>query len=185
MEELDEFDLKVDEFDEIEQEHKRLANGTELIATCQASLDLLTDGEENNIESLLNRVVSLAEDLQSYDPALSNVSTMLNDALIQVQESAGELQHYLSKLELDPTHFAYLEERLSKAMQLARKHHVSPNKLAEHHLALKAELSSLDSDESKLEEVQQQVEASRAAYLSNAQSSAKAVLVTPRNSTNW
>jgi DNA repair protein RecN (Recombination protein N) len=86
-----------------------------------------------------------------------------------VQESAGELQHYLSKLELDPTHFAYLEERLSKAMQLARKHHVSPNKLAEHHLALKAELSTLDSDESKLEEIQLQVEASRAAYLSNAQ----------------
>ncbi|WAL77887.1 DNA repair protein RecN [Shewanella sp. DAU305] len=169
VEELDEFDLKVDEFDEIEQEHKRLANGTELIDTCQASLDILTEGEENNIESLLNRVVSLAEDLQSYDPALSNINTMLNDALIQVQESAGELQHYLSKLELDPTHFAYLEERLSKAMQLARKHHVSPNKLAEHHLALKAELSTLDSDESKLEEIQLQVAASRAAYLSNAQ----------------
>lgn len=137
VEELDEFDLKIGEFEDIEQEHKRLANGTELVDSCQASLYLLTDGEESNIESLLNKAVSLAENLQSYDPALTNVSTMLNEALIQVQESAGELQHYLSKLELDPAHFAYLEERLSKAMQLARKHHVSPDKLAEHHLALK------------------------------------------------
>jgi DNA repair protein RecN (Recombination protein N) len=94
---------------------------------------------------------------------------MLNEALIQVQESAGELQHYLSKLELDPAHFAYLEERLSKAMQLARKHHVSPEKLAEHHLALRAELTTLDDDENKLEEIQLQVEASKAAYLANAQ----------------
>ncbi|WP_198780705.1 DNA repair protein RecN [Shewanella putrefaciens] len=169
VEELDEFDLKVDEFEEIEQEHKRLANGTELVDTCQASLCLLTDGEESNISSLLNKAVSLAENLQNFDPALSNVSTMLNDALIQVQESSSELQHYLSKLELDPTHFAYLEERLSKSMQLARKHHVSPNKLAEHHCALKAELASLDGDETKLESIQQQLEASKAAYLSCAQ----------------
>lgn len=169
VEELDEFELKVGEFEEIEQEHKRLANGTELVDSCQACLYLLTDGEESNIESLLNKAVSLAENLQSYDPALTNVSTMLNEALIQVQESAGELQHYLGKLELDPAHFAYLEERLSKAMQLARKHHVSPDKLAEHHLALKAELTTLDDDETKLEEIQLQVEASKTAYLANAQ----------------
>lgn len=169
VEELDEFDLKVDEFEEIEQEHKRLANGTELVDTCQASLCLLTDGEDSNISSLLNKAVSLAENLQNVDPALSNVSTMLNDALIQVQESSSELQHYLSKLELDPTHFAYLEERLSKSMQLARKHHVSANKLAEHHRALRAELASLDGDETKLESIQQQLEASKVAYLSCAQ----------------
>lgn len=169
VEELDEFALKINEFEEIEQEHKRLANGTELIDTCQASLCLLTDGEDSNIGSLLNKAVSLAENLQRFDPALGNIGIMLNDALIQVQESSNELQHYLSKLELDPAHFTYLEERLSRTMQLARKHHVSPNKLAEHHLALKAELNTLDSDENKLEEIKQQVDASKAAYLNNAQ----------------
>ncbi|MGL4613806.1 MAG: DNA repair protein RecN, partial [Shewanella sp.] len=169
VEELDEFGLKINEFEEIEQEHKRLANSTELVDNCQASLLLLTDDEGSNIASWLNKAVSLAENLQSVDPALSNVCTMLNDALIQVQESSSELQHYLSNLELDPAHFSYLEERLSKAMQLARKHHVSPNQLAEHHQALTAELASLDGDESKLEDIQQQLEASKIAYLANAQ----------------
>lgn len=169
VEELDEFCLKINEFEEIEQEHKRLANSTELVDNCQASLLLLTDDEDSNIASWLNKAVSLADNLQSVDPALSNVCTMLNDALIQVQESSSELQHYLSNLELDPAHFSYLEERLSKAMQLARKHHVSPNQLAEHHQALIAELASLDGDESKLEDIQQQLEASKIAYLANAQ----------------
>jgi len=169
VEELDEFGLKINEFEEIEQEHKRLANSTELVDNCQASLLLLTDDEDSNIASWLNKAVSLADNLQSVDPALSNVCTMLNDALIQVQESSSELQHYLSNLELDPAHFSYLEERLSKAMQLARKHHVSPNQLAEHHQALIAELASLDGDESKLEDIQQQLEASKIAYLANAQ----------------
>ena len=169
VEELDEFDLKPLEFEEIEQEHKRLANGSELIEACQGSLELLTEGEESNIESLLNKVVSLADDLQAFDPKLANIGTMLNDALIQVQESANELQHYVSNLELDPEHFSYLEERLSKAMQLARKHQVAPPLLAMHHQELKRELNNIDSDEQKLEEIGQQVEASRISYVGNAQ----------------
>ncbi|MCE9686547.1 DNA repair protein RecN [Shewanella sp. AS16] len=169
VEELDEFDLKPGEFEEIEQEHKRLANGTELIASCQAGVELLSEGEELNIEQLLNRAVALAQQLESYDPALANVNAMLNEALIQVQESTSELQHYLSGLELDPEHFAYLEERLSKAMQLARKHQVGAPLLAAHHEQLKAELGSLDDDEHKLAEMAQQVEANRQAYLAHAQ----------------
>jgi DNA repair protein RecN (Recombination protein N) len=169
VEELDEFNLKPEEFGEIEQEHKRLANGAELIEACQGSLELLTEGEETNIASLLSRAVSLAQTLEEFDPALCNINNMLNDALIQVQESAGELQHYVNNLELDPEHFAYLEERLSKAMQLARKHQVAPAQLAAHHQILKDELGSLDSDEQKLDEIHQQVDTSRQSYLSHAQ----------------
>ena len=169
VEELNEFNLGLDEFDEIEQEHKRLANGTDLIERCQAGLHLLTESDEGNIESLLNKVASIADTLQGYDESLAPISTMLNDALIQVQESASEIESYLSRLELDPEHFAYLEKRLSTAMQLARKHHVSPDKLALHHQALMAELTELAGDESKLDEIRLQLDASKNAYLANAQ----------------
>ncbi|PMG40290.1 DNA repair protein RecN [Shewanella sp. 10N.286.52.B9] len=169
VEELDEFDLKAGEFIEIEQEHKRLANGTELIDTCQSSLQLLCDDDEANIESLLNRVVGLAENLTEFDPQLSNIAQMLNEALIQVQESSSEVQDYLSRIELDPEHFAYLEQRISKAMQLSRKHHVSSEQLFEHHQALKAELSELNNDATRLDEIQQQVDESKRAYVISAQ----------------
>ena len=53
-------------------------------------------------------------------------------------------------------------------MQLARKHHVSPSELAAHHLALKTELSNLDSDEEALDDLKQQVAASRDSYLVHA-----------------
>ena len=169
VEELNEFNLQPLEFEEIEQEHKRLANGAELIESCQASLFLLSDGDEANIESLLNKALSLTETLQEFDPKLASINTMLNDALIQVQESSGELQHYVNNLELDPEHFAYLDERLSKAMQLARKHHVSADKLAAHHLNLVSELSHIDSDEQKLEEIHEQLVANQASYIAHAQ----------------
>jgi DNA repair protein RecN (Recombination protein N) len=169
VEELNEFNLGLEEFDEIEQEHKRLANGTDLIERCQAGLHLLTESDEGNIESLLNKVASIADTLQGYDESLAPIGTMISDALIQVQESASEIESYLSSLELDPEHFAYLEKRLSTAMQLARKHHVSADKLALHHQALMSELAELADDETKLDGIRQQLEATRNTYLTNAQ----------------
>ncbi|QSX39853.1 DNA repair protein RecN [Shewanella cyperi] len=169
VEELDEFNLQAGEFEEIEVEHKRLANGTALIEDCQHTLALLSESDEGNIESLLNKAVSLAATLEGLDPTLAPIGNMLNEALIQVQESSSELGRYLSNLELDPEHFAFLEERLSKAMTLARKHHVGADKLHEHHRALADELRTLDSDEEQLEELAAQVVASREAYLQQAQ----------------
>ncbi|GAA0785427.1 MULTISPECIES: DNA repair protein RecN [Pseudomonadati] len=169
VEELDEFNLAEGEFVEIEQEHKRLANGTELIESCQAGLALLSEDEEVNIESLLNKVIHLADNLQSVDDKLAPVANMLNEALILIQESSGEIEDYLSRLELDPEHFAYLEKRLSSAMQLARKHHVNPEDLSTYHTQLKAELFDLCDDETKLGEVRQALTAHREAYLVHAQ----------------
>ena len=54
-------------------------------------------------------------------------------------------------------------------MQLARKHHVQTEYLAEHHGQLKAELSELSSDASRLDEIQQQLDDSKLAYIKNAQ----------------
>ncbi|AZQ09712.1 DNA repair protein RecN [Shewanella khirikhana] len=169
VEELDEFALAEGEFEQIEAEHKRLANGTALIEDCQHTLSLLSESDEGNIESLLNRALSLAATLESLDPSLAPIGNMLNDAFIQVQESSSELGRYLSNLELDPEHFAALEERLSKAMTLARKHHVAADKLAAHHQELAQELAGLDSDEAQLDELKQQVITSREAYLNHAQ----------------
>ncbi|WP_285163149.1 DNA repair protein RecN [Shewanella goraebulensis] len=169
VEELDEFALLPGEFEQIEQEHKRLANGTDLIDSCQNTLQLLSEDDEHNVESLLNRAVGFADNLQSFDPALKNIAEMLNEALIQVQESSSEVQDYLSRIELDPEHFAFLEQRISKAMQLARKHHVQTENLAAHHQQLKAELTELSNDASRLDEIQLQVDDSKQAYIQNAQ----------------
>ncbi|NRB23252.1 DNA repair protein RecN [Shewanella sp.] len=168
VEELDEFNLTPGEFEQIETEHKKLANGTALIEACKNELFILQDNDQGSVESLINAGITQAQELESYDPLLKNVVNMLNEALIQIQESSSELENYLAGLELDPEHFAHLEQRLTQAMQLARKHHVSPSELAAHHLTLKTELSSLDSDEEALDMLKQQVAASRDKYLGHA-----------------
>ena len=163
VQELDEFDLKEDEFEQVEQEHKKLANSTDLLSHCQQSLNLLSDSDDN-IESMLSLATMLASELEGFDPQLKAVGEMLNNALIQVQESSGEIQHYLSNLEQDPEHFAYLEQRLSKAMQLARKHLVPANELHSHHQSIRSELEQISVDEDKLEDIHIILDAAKEKY---------------------
>ncbi|MEI6858559.1 MAG: DNA repair protein RecN [Shewanella sp.] len=165
VEELDELSLSSGEFEEIEAEHKKLANGTALVEACKNELFILQENDQGSVESLINAGITQAQELETYDPLLSNVVNMLNEALIQVQESSSELENYLAGLELDPEHLTYLEKRLSQSMLLARKHHVSPNELADHHLTLKAELHLLDYDEEALDDLKQQVATNREDYL--------------------
>lgn len=54
-------------------------------------------------------------------------------------------------------------------MQLARKHHVKPEALYQHHQQLSQELQSLDSDEDKLNEITEQLASCKASYLTQAQ----------------
>ncbi|QQX81606.1 DNA repair protein RecN [Shewanella sp. KX20019] len=168
VEELNEFAIAKGEFETIEAEHKKLANSTALIELCRSQLSILQDNDQASVESLLNTSISQGQDLESYDAELGSVVAMLNDALIQVQESSSELERYLDGLELDPEYFEQLELRISKALQLARKHHVNANELYDHHQSLLNELSELGSDEDKLDEIRNQLQHSQQAYLNHA-----------------
>ena len=169
VEELDEFALGEQEFAEIEQEHSRLANGSEIVEQCQGCLDLLYDNEEITIAGLLTSVTDKLEKLTDLDASLQPVATMLQEAVIQVQESHHELRHYLERLEIDPERFNTLEQRLSRTMELARKHHVRPTELYTLHQQLRQELDSLTQDEERLDTLQQSLTQSRESYQQAAQ----------------
>lgn len=169
VEELDEFALGEQEFADIEQEHSRLANSTEIVADCQCCLDLLYDNDEVTIAGLLNSVSDRLERLTSMDGSLQPVALMLQEALIQVQESHHELRNYLERLEVDPERFTQLEQRLSRAMELARKHHVRPVELYTEHQTLRSELANINGDEARLDELALGVATSKEAYLQAAE----------------
>ena len=68
---------------------------------------------------------------------------MFNDALIHVQYATSEVRNLSSNIEQDPQLLQEIEQRISQALQLARKHQVKPEDLVEHHKKLKAELTAL------------------------------------------
>ena len=143
VEELDEFALRPNEYLELEEDQRRLSNSEQLTQLSQSALQLLSENETVSIDSMLYRATQYIDELSELDPRYVSVQTMLNDALIQVQEATSEVQHLASHIEQDPMLLQEIEQRLGQALQLARKHNVKPEDLVEWHQKLKAELTAL------------------------------------------
>lgn len=151
LKELNEFQPLAGEFEQIDEEYKRLANSGQLLSTTQHALALLADGEEANLQSQLYAARQLVMELVGMDSKLSGVLDMLEEAAIQLSEASDELRHYSDRLDLDPNRLFELEQRISRQIALARKHHVSPNELPEFHLSLLKEQQQLDDQADSLE----------------------------------
>ncbi len=143
VEELDEFALRPNEYLELEEDQRRLSNSEQLTQLSQSALQLLSENETVSIDSMLYRATQYIDELSELDPRYASVQTMLNDALIQVQEATSEVQHLASHIEQDPMLLQEIEQRLGQALQLARKHNVKAEELVDWHQKLKAELTAL------------------------------------------
>lgn len=104
----------------------------------------MADGEDANLQSQLYTAKQLVSELIGMDSKLSGVLDMLEEATIQIAEASDELRHYCDRLDLDPNRLFELEQRISKQISLARKHHVSPEALPQYYQSLLEEQQQLD-----------------------------------------
>ena len=168
--ELNELDLQAGEVEALEQEQSLLANAdTILIDTHQVLA--LCDGEtasELTVLPALSRASQLLSAMEQNSPALKEALAMLNSAHIQVEEALGELQTYISQVEPDPARLQRVEDRLSTAYQLARKHKVEASELPALCEQLSAELVSLSTDDNDADALTERVKALASRYQSKA-----------------
>ena len=157
LKELNEFCPQQGEFEQIDEEYKRLANSGQLLSTCQHTLTVMADGEEANLQSQLYAAKQLVSELVGMDSKLSSVLDMLEEASIQLSEATDELRHYNDRLDLDPNRLFELEQRISRQISLARKHQITPEELPAFYQALLEEQRLLDDSAGSLESLSQTV----------------------------
>ena len=168
VKELAELNLQANELAELQQEQQLLANVDKILQSSQQALAVLSETEAHNALDLLQQVQSSLENLTATDARLTVVAELVNSAVIQVEEAAGELRDYLKHMEADPTRLNMIEERLSVIYELARKHKVYPEQLFEHFASLNAELQQLAQLDDNLQELAQLIKKLEAEYLSAA-----------------
>ena len=169
IEELDDFSLQAGEYKQIEEEHSRLANSSDLQICCLAAQGSLFNNENNNAQSLLQYTLKQIEQMLDADTSLAPAQNLLHEVIIQVDEVQNLLMSYEQNLEMDPVRFQELELRLSTAIELARKHHVDPYQLTEFHQQLQQELAGIRINADRIEQVEHQLIAAQKKYNSSAQ----------------
>jgi DNA replication and repair protein RecN len=166
--ELNDFALAEGEFEELEQQHKRLANSAALVEDSAFALNAIYEGEHNNAYSLLQSALTRLEQQLDTDPNLAETVRMLSEASVQVEEAARELRHYQDNIELDDEQLVLAERRVTQAIQLARKHQLEPTQLYQHHQELLQELQQLETNQAESADIDDRVEQAAHSYRSMA-----------------
>ena len=159
LSELDEFDLQPGEFSSLEAEHRRLASA-------QTTLASLADAfvELEDLERLRGAARAIA-DIDDDNTDLVAARDTLDSALGLIDDAARDLSRFADQVVQDPEALSACEARLNTGHDLARKHRVQGDELADHAHALRAELGDLDADDSALAELGVSVEVHRAAFM--------------------
>ncbi len=142
LEELDAFNLTTEELNILETEQKQLANLDFVLKQGHLALSAIEEQEVCALDQL-NQAMFAVESISALHPSLQNTQQLLNQARLHAEEATSELKHYLDRLEANPERLRFVEERLSKAHDLARKHRTTLNQLPALHKTMQEELASL------------------------------------------
>ncbi|MEM7026968.1 MAG: DNA repair protein RecN [Pseudomonadota bacterium] len=157
IDELNEFNISENEYETLNQTHKKLANSQQIISTCAEAINRLSESD-NAFSQQLAIYQSKFADLEKYDASLSNVTELFNQAMIQVDEAIAELRLKIEQTDNDQESLTQIEHRLDRYHELARKHHVKPDQLTEHFQALEDELNKLEHGQEHYDALQAKLE---------------------------
>ncbi len=152
VEELDALALEDNEIQALEREQQLLANAEQVLRDSHAVLALCRDSDgDGDALAFVGQSLQLLDAMPEGSAALAEARDMLESARIQIDEAARAIQRHIDGFDPDPGRLAAVEERLSTAYQLARKHRVDPQGLVALHRQLREELDSLAAGEGGIE----------------------------------
>jgi DNA repair protein RecN (Recombination protein N) len=157
------------EYEDVFGRFRRLSKGQDIAHRVGAALAVLsgeTDaGSESGVDDI-GRIATLLSGIDDAHPALAAARDLLATALTHLDESAHELRRYLEDFSSEPDELATLEARLDSMTELARKHRVRPEMLAEHHAQLATELQNLSAGSADIDAVRRTLADAEARYRS-------------------
>lgn len=157
VDELEALNLSEDSIAALLQEQGQLANASQLISVAESGLHQIFDADQAAAYDVLSHVLSELEKLQDYEPRFASAVETLNSAVINLDETATDLRHYLDNVELDPGRLNDIENQLSLLHELSRKHHVEIEQLPALFESLSQELEALTGSDVTLADLEKQV----------------------------
>jgi DNA repair protein RecN (Recombination protein N) len=164
IDELVALDTTETEFHELEVEQRRLAHASELIEGMHFVTQMLHEAEDSSAVSFLARCIQRLDALAGFAPEIEEIRSLLDVALVQVEEAGIQLNQQLNKVELDPQRLTWTEQRIQSLLDLARKHRCEAAALPVRLQELQAELGEIENAGSNLAELEIQISDTETEY---------------------
>lgn len=161
-EELTALALGPEEFETLTEECLQRNRAADQQTAVSELLHLLKTQEDHSLIDLGHHAQQQTEQLARHHSPLQETASLIQSAVIQLEEGYHNLVDYQRTLETTPERLAYLEQRLADIHQLARKHKIAPEQLYARYEAIGKALFASDEQEAALADLQaQQAEAAQ------------------------
>jgi len=141
--ELQQLNFNLDDWQDIQQEHHRLANSTSLLSGLEACIALLDDNDVN-VSAMLAQVQQKLIGLVDFDAQLKDAADNVDSALIQLEEANRTLNRYLQKAELDPERLIEVDSRIQSVHNISRKYRSKPEELPDLLVVCQSRMAELE-----------------------------------------
>ncbi len=158
IEELEQLGLAENEYEQLEQKHKQLANADQLQQSTLLASQKLKNDDGSDIYSQLGVTQAEIGALLETDKNLSGIHSSLEEAYTIINECANELRDYANAVEVNTEELANIEQRLVNIDQISRKHKIPANEIFTLHEKLSAQLQELTRPEYDLDALQTLIE---------------------------
>lgn len=147
----------------MDDEHRRLSHGADLLAAA-AQVHGLLDDEGDGARAMLNAALRELDAAMRLDPTLADPVDLLRECAALLGDADQAIRRYRDGLELDESRLAELERALAALHELARKHRCAPEDLAARRQELRDEAQALATGSQRLEQARAEHEQAVARY---------------------
>ncbi|MBX3740118.1 MAG: DNA repair protein RecN [Akkermansiaceae bacterium] len=166
LEEINNANPKPEDESDLEDRWRRASNSSRLLESAAAAAAAL-NGEDGILEKL-GEIQKLVRDLQKLDPSITERTGSLETATLELQDLEATLADYVEELEIDPAEAATLEERVNVIETLKRKYGPSLQDVLARRDAAATRLDNIENRTEKLETLEKELAAARAAVETSA-----------------
>ena len=173
LKELNEIEPKKNEEEELTSRRKFLMSSEELRTVINDIFKNLedTNGINDNLRSNLGQIEKV---LDKSGGKLDVVYSALERSIIETNEAATELENLIDSLDAEPGELELVEDRLFALKSLARKHSITVDELSDLQARLETQINDLGGIDSKIGDLEKEVEKRRQDFQETAQNLTKA-----------
>lgn len=164
LEELQEIEPTSGEGSALQQEYQALNNVENNAEALGHALQIVSDGEEHNLQSDLSHALQLLQAMPGASESLRSTIELLASAQIQIQEANAELQALQQEFQADPERLEAINQRLASLQDLARKHRVEVDELPKRQEQLTAQLQRFENCDEEIARLQSEADRLLSSY---------------------
>lgn len=169
LKELEAINLSSENLENLRHDQKRLGQIEQLTTKINAALNILSENGNHAITHGLYNIKNQLEICKTIDAKIGPAIELINNAIIQVDETTAILRQNLNSIENSTEQQQQIEDQLAAIYALARKHQVQPEELLQVKSNLKQQLEILQNITTRLETTNKEAKEAEKTFLEAAQ----------------